>query len=117
MLVKQNDPMSKEKKVNRTPINYVELNRLSKDFGKCFVPQQELTDEQAFWLHTSPHNTNQSASSPVKIEASKELLKQIMSQDVLLSVMNSTTLYCKSVNLGIQRSKSVGSESALQRYG
>nr|GEU64028.1 ribonuclease H-like domain-containing protein [Tanacetum cinerariifolium] len=33
MLAKQNDPMLKEKKVNTTPINYVELNRLSKDFG------------------------------------------------------------------------------------
>ncbi|GKA59634.1 retrovirus-related pol polyprotein from transposon TNT 1-94 [Tanacetum coccineum] len=54
MLAKQNDPMSKEKKVNTTPINYVELNRLSEDFGKRFVPQQELSDEQAFWykLHT-----------------------------------------------------------------
>ncbi|GJT71210.1 hypothetical protein Tco_1030496 [Tanacetum coccineum] len=50
MLAKQNDPMSKEKKVNTTPINYVELNRLSEDFGKHFVPQQELSDEQAFWI-------------------------------------------------------------------
>ncbi|GJY32912.1 hypothetical protein Tco_0417381 [Tanacetum coccineum] len=32
MLAKQNNPMLKEKKVNTTPINYVELNRLSKDF-------------------------------------------------------------------------------------
>ncbi|GKE57126.1 hypothetical protein Tco_1496311, partial [Tanacetum coccineum] len=32
MLAKQNDPMSKEKKVNTTLINYAELNRLSKDF-------------------------------------------------------------------------------------
>ncbi|GJT35785.1 hypothetical protein Tco_0926204 [Tanacetum coccineum] len=69
MLAKQNDPMSKEKKVNTTPINYVELNRLSKDFGKRFVPQQELSDEQAFWLQTSHPNTDQFASSPVKIEA------------------------------------------------
>ncbi|GKC39417.1 hypothetical protein Tco_1051801 [Tanacetum coccineum] len=43
MLAKQNDPISKEKKVNTTPINYVELNRLSEDFGKRFVPQQELS--------------------------------------------------------------------------
>ncbi|GKD09310.1 hypothetical protein Tco_1188995 [Tanacetum coccineum] len=49
MLVKQNDPISKEKKVNTTPINYAELNRLSEYFGKCFVPQQELSNEQAFW--------------------------------------------------------------------
>ncbi|GKC57923.1 hypothetical protein Tco_1085521, partial [Tanacetum coccineum] len=75
MLAKQNDPMLKEKKVNTTPINYVELNRLSEDFSKCFVPQQELSDEQAFWLQTSHPNTDQSALSPVKIEAPKELPK------------------------------------------
>ncbi|GKB12523.1 hypothetical protein Tco_0846446 [Tanacetum coccineum] len=75
MLAKQNDPILKEKKVNTTPINYVELNRLSEDFGKRFVPQQELSDEQAFWLQTSHHNTNQSALSPVKIKAPWELPK------------------------------------------
>nr|GEU44862.1 hypothetical protein [Tanacetum cinerariifolium] len=67
--------MSKEKKVNTTPINYVELNRLSKDFSKRFVLQQELSNEQAFWLQTSHHNTDQSALSPVKIKAPKELPK------------------------------------------
>nr|GEV19451.1 retrovirus-related Pol polyprotein from transposon TNT 1-94 [Tanacetum cinerariifolium] len=67
--------MSKEKKVNTTPINYVELNRLSEDFGQRFVPQQELSDEQAFWLQISHHNTDQSASLPIKIEASRELPK------------------------------------------
>ncbi|GKC62718.1 hypothetical protein Tco_1095316 [Tanacetum coccineum] len=77
MLAKQNDPISKEKKVNTTPINYAELNRLSEDFEKCFVPQQELSDEQAFWLQTSHPNTDQSALSPVKIEAHRELPKHI----------------------------------------
>nr|GEW15894.1 hypothetical protein [Tanacetum cinerariifolium] len=75
MLAKQNDQISKEKKVNTTPINYVELNRLSKDFGKHFVLQQELSAEQAFWLQTSHHNTEQYASSPINIEAPKELIK------------------------------------------
>ncbi|GJS83227.1 hypothetical protein Tco_0749768 [Tanacetum coccineum] len=64
-----------EKKVNIKPINYAELNRLSKDFGKRFVPQQELSDEQAFWLQTLHPNTDQSASSRVKIEAPRELPK------------------------------------------
>nr|GEU69282.1 hypothetical protein [Tanacetum cinerariifolium] len=41
------------------------------NFGKRFVSQQELSDEQAFLLQTSHLNTNQSASSPVKIEAPK----------------------------------------------
>ncbi|GJV44765.1 retrovirus-related pol polyprotein from transposon TNT 1-94 [Tanacetum coccineum] len=70
MLLKQSDPMVLKQKVNIKPINYAELNRLSKDFGKRFVPQQELSDEQA--LHP---NTDQSASSPVKIEAPRELPK------------------------------------------
>ncbi|GJT52764.1 retrovirus-related pol polyprotein from transposon TNT 1-94 [Tanacetum coccineum] len=70
MLLKQSDPMVLEKKVNTKPINYAELNRLSEDFDKRFVPQQELSDEQA--LHP---NTDQSASSLVKIEAPRELSK------------------------------------------
>nr|GEV83180.1 retrovirus-related Pol polyprotein from transposon TNT 1-94 [Tanacetum cinerariifolium] len=73
MLAKQNDP--KEKKVNTNPINYVELNRLSEDFGKHFVPQQELSDEQAFWLQTPHPNTDQCASSPVKLKAPQKLPK------------------------------------------
>nr|GEV68235.1 hypothetical protein [Tanacetum cinerariifolium] len=72
MLLKQSDPMVLEKKFSIKPINYAELNRLSKDFGKRFVPQRELSDEQA--LH---HITDQSASSPVKIEAPQELSKDI----------------------------------------
>nr|GEW99330.1 retrotransposon protein, putative, unclassified [Tanacetum cinerariifolium] len=75
MLLKQSDPMVFEKKVNIKPINYAELNRLSEDFGKCFVPQQELSDEQAFWLQNSHPNTDQSASSRVKIEAPRKLPK------------------------------------------
>nr|GEU53713.1 hypothetical protein [Tanacetum cinerariifolium] len=58
MLAKQNDPILKEKKINTTLINYVEFNRLSEDSGKRFVPQQELSDEQAFWLQTSHPKTN-----------------------------------------------------------
>nr|GEU76568.1 Gag-Pol polyprotein [Tanacetum cinerariifolium] len=50
MLLKQSDPKVLENKVNINPINYAELNRLSEDFDKRFVPQQELSDEQAFWV-------------------------------------------------------------------
>nr|GEW22771.1 hypothetical protein [Tanacetum cinerariifolium] len=57
MLVKQNDPISKEKKINTTPINYVELNHLYEDSGKRFVLQEELSVEQDFWLQTSNPNT------------------------------------------------------------
>nr|GEW14219.1 hypothetical protein [Tanacetum cinerariifolium] len=43
--------------------------------SKCFIPQEELSDEQAFRLQTSHPSTNQSPSSPVKIEAPRELPK------------------------------------------
>ncbi|GJS23232.1 hypothetical protein Tco_0451864 [Tanacetum coccineum] len=106
-----------------------ELNRLSKDFGKRFVPQQELSAEQAFWLQTLHPNTDQSASSSVKIEAPKELpkcsvdkqcfeihkkelflendrlLHQIMSQDVMICVMNSIASF-DDVNLEMKKSES-----------
>nr|GFA35212.1 retrovirus-related Pol polyprotein from transposon TNT 1-94 [Tanacetum cinerariifolium] len=75
MLAKQNDPISKEKKINTTPINYVELNQLFEDFGKRFVPQQEFSAEQAFWLQTSNPNTEQSHISPVRIKAPSKLPK------------------------------------------
>ncbi|GKC89879.1 hypothetical protein Tco_1150528, partial [Tanacetum coccineum] len=75
MLAKQNNPISKEKKINTTPRNYVELNQLSEDFGKRFVPQQELSAEQAFGLQTSNPNTKQYDISTVRIEAPSELHK------------------------------------------
>nr|GEW66767.1 hypothetical protein [Tanacetum cinerariifolium] len=46
------------------------------NFGKCFVPQQELSDEQAFQLQTLHPNTDQYVSLPVKIEAPRELSKK-----------------------------------------
>ncbi|GJV69927.1 hypothetical protein Tco_1485436 [Tanacetum coccineum] len=49
MILKQQDPMVLEKKVNTTPVDYVVLNQLSQDFEKQFVPQTELSAEQAFW--------------------------------------------------------------------
>ncbi|GJW45102.1 hypothetical protein Tco_0073901 [Tanacetum coccineum] len=101
MLAKQNDLISKEKKTNTTLTNYVELNRLSGNFGKRFVPQQELSAEQAFWLQTSNPNTEKSDISPVRIEAPSEIPK-----DVLLTVMNSTTVYGDFVNLEMQSSES-----------
>ncbi|GKE03349.1 hypothetical protein Tco_1395367 [Tanacetum coccineum] len=106
MLLKQSDLMVLEKKVNAKPINYAELNRLSEDFGKRFVPQRELSDEQA--LHP---NTDQSASSLVKIEAPYELpkkqfliendrlLDQIVSQDIVNIVVNSSLDINTSVNV------------------
>ncbi|GJX32493.1 retrovirus-related pol polyprotein from transposon TNT 1-94 [Tanacetum coccineum] len=75
MLAKQNNPISKEKKVNITPINYDELNKLSEDFGQSFVPQQEVSAKQAFWFNMSNPSTESSVASHVKVEVPSELPK------------------------------------------
>ncbi|GJY09966.1 retrovirus-related pol polyprotein from transposon TNT 1-94 [Tanacetum coccineum] len=114
-----------------------ELNKLSKDFGKHFVPQQELMEAPSELPKVSLVNTS---LKKLKIHLSKfdtvvkkritpdaitegewDLLNEetevqtVFNQmeaavqqcsDVLLSVMNSTTLNGKSVNLEIQRSES-----------
>ncbi|GJU81101.1 hypothetical protein Tco_1283466 [Tanacetum coccineum] len=70
----------------------------SLNFGKRFVPQQELSDEQAFWLQTSHPNTDQSASPPVKIEAPQELFKK-GNGDIVNIVVNSSLDIITSVNV------------------
>ncbi|GKD22812.1 hypothetical protein Tco_1224515 [Tanacetum coccineum] len=64
-----------EKKVNIKPVNYAVLNQLSKDFGKRFVPQQELSTEQAFRFPMSDTSTDSSDASPVKVDVPSELPK------------------------------------------
>ncbi|GJU08480.1 retrovirus-related pol polyprotein from transposon TNT 1-94 [Tanacetum coccineum] len=150
----------------QTPVVDILDNKIT-NFGKHFVPQQELSAEQAFWLQTSNPNTKQSYISPGRIEAPSELpkvslvntslknlkihlskfdtvgkkritpdaitegdwgnnlnekelflendrlLQQIMSQDILLSVMKSTTLNGESVNLEIQRKEIVDNAAQI----
>nr|GEY70216.1 Gag-Pol polyprotein [Tanacetum cinerariifolium] len=53
MIEKQNDPKMTEKKVITKPIDYAIINQLSTDFKTRFVPQTELSAEQAFCLVNS----------------------------------------------------------------
>ncbi|GKB30122.1 hypothetical protein Tco_0869523 [Tanacetum coccineum] len=48
---------------------------LSKDFGKHFTPQQELSAEQAFWFRMSNPTIESSEKPPVKMEVPSELPK------------------------------------------
>ncbi|GKB01477.1 hypothetical protein Tco_0829521 [Tanacetum coccineum] len=77
ILAKQNDLISKEKKINISLISYSELNKLSENFGKCFVPQMQLSTEQAFWLPLSNPKSEKldRIQTPVEIEVPKELPK------------------------------------------
>nr|GEX92075.1 retrovirus-related Pol polyprotein from transposon TNT 1-94 [Tanacetum cinerariifolium] len=76
MIQKQNEPIMSEKKVNTKPVDYAALNQLSKDFETHFVPQTELSAEQAFWscYSVQPKEPNLSASTTI-VEVPKELPK------------------------------------------
>ncbi|GJT90150.1 retrovirus-related pol polyprotein from transposon TNT 1-94 [Tanacetum coccineum] len=68
-----------ENKVNTTPVDYAVLNQLSQDFEKRFVPQTELSAEQAFWSQNSMNSSDPSPSCrPTKVEVPKELPKVSM---------------------------------------
>ncbi|GJX67575.1 retrovirus-related pol polyprotein from transposon TNT 1-94 [Tanacetum coccineum] len=72
MLLKQKDPIMLEKKVNTTPVDYATLNQLYKDFKTRFVPQTELSAEQAFWslnLVNSPEPILSSRPTVVEVLA------------------------------------------------
>nr|GEW83933.1 hypothetical protein [Tanacetum cinerariifolium] len=74
MIEKQKDPKMAEQKVITKPIDYAVLNQLSKDFKTRFVPQTELSGEQAFWSRYSvpPEEPNLSASTTI-VEVPKEI--------------------------------------------
>ncbi|GKC21230.1 retrovirus-related pol polyprotein from transposon TNT 1-94, partial [Tanacetum coccineum] len=77
MLAKQNNPISKEKKINISPNSYSKLNKLAEDFRKHFVPQKELFAEQALWLQFSNPISEQPVvqTTPVRMESPSELPK------------------------------------------
>ncbi|GJS87987.1 retrovirus-related pol polyprotein from transposon TNT 1-94 [Tanacetum coccineum] len=79
MLLKQKDHMMLEKKVNTTLVDYAALNQLYKDFETRFVPQTELSAEQAFWSQNSVNSPEPILSSrPTVVEVPKELPKVSM---------------------------------------
>nr|GFD14940.1 hypothetical protein [Tanacetum cinerariifolium] len=87
MIEKQKDPHMTEKKVITKPINYAILNQLSTDFKTRFVPQIELSAEQAFWSQYSVQTdeSNLSATTTI-VEVSKELPKVSMVNSCLKKI-------------------------------
>nr|GEV86331.1 SOSS complex subunit B homolog [Tanacetum cinerariifolium] len=76
MILKQQDLMVLEKKVNTTPVDYATLNQLSQDFEKRFVQQTKLSAEQAFWSQNSMNSSDPSPScTPTRVE--KEARSQL----------------------------------------
>nr|GEX25305.1 integrase, catalytic region, zinc finger, CCHC-type, peptidase aspartic, catalytic [Tanacetum cinerariifolium] len=77
MSEKEKDPNAIKRKISNNPIDYVKLNKLYEDFGKRFVPQQELSADESLWYHMLNPFTKSYVALPVKIEAPKELLKYL----------------------------------------
>ncbi|GKD97058.1 hypothetical protein Tco_1380955, partial [Tanacetum coccineum] len=68
--------LNTKKQVDTTPIDYVALN---KDFSTRFVPQTELSAEQAFWSKNSVNSSEPTLSiRPTNVEVPKELPKVSM---------------------------------------
>ncbi|GJW36591.1 retrovirus-related pol polyprotein from transposon TNT 1-94 [Tanacetum coccineum] len=83
MLLKHKDNMMQEKikQIDTTPIDYAALNKLYKDFETRFVPQTELSAEQAFWSHNSVNSSEPDLSDrPTNVEVPKELPKVSMGE-------------------------------------
>ncbi|GJU29613.1 hypothetical protein Tco_1173202 [Tanacetum coccineum] len=81
MLLKHKDNMMQEKikQIDTTLIDYVALNKLYKDFETRFVPQTELSAEQAFWKHNSVSSSEPDLfDRPTNVEVPKELPKVSM---------------------------------------
>ncbi|GJV22308.1 hypothetical protein Tco_1371328 [Tanacetum coccineum] len=74
-----------EKKVNTTPVDYAALNQLCNDFETRFVPQTELSAEQAFWSHNSTYKQLYDSIKPARIR-SKEQCDDLINQVNLKSV-------------------------------
>nr|GEX74896.1 hypothetical protein [Tanacetum cinerariifolium] len=76
MLQKQNEPIMFEKKVNTKPADYAALNQLSKDFETRFVPQAQLSAEQAFWSRFSVQPKEPNLSNFINKECYDTLFKK-----------------------------------------
>ncbi|GJW57463.1 integrase, catalytic region, zinc finger, CCHC-type containing protein [Tanacetum coccineum] len=105
MSEKEKDPEAIKQNISHKPIDYVKLNRLSEDFRKRFVPQQELSAEQTFWYHMLNPSTKSSDASPVKMEAPKELPKVSLVNESLKKLKFHLATFD---NVVVRNTKSIG---------
>nr|GEV23593.1 hypothetical protein [Tanacetum cinerariifolium] len=142
IIQKQKDPMMSKKKVNTKPVDYAALNQLSQDFKTRFVPQTELSAEQAFWSQNSKESTLSTSTTIVEVpkelpkvsmaveqhsvekkqiqdkmkdilKENKRLLEQAISTDIVNIVVNANVNYaCKTMN---ECERCVTIETELQR--
>nr|GEX26379.1 hypothetical protein [Tanacetum cinerariifolium] len=83
MAEKDKDPEAVKRKFSNKPIDYVKLNKIYEDFRKRFVPQQELSADEAVWCNMLNPSTKSFVTLPVQIEVPKELPKVILVNESL----------------------------------
>ncbi|GKA88580.1 hypothetical protein Tco_0810344 [Tanacetum coccineum] len=85
-----------EKKVNTTLVDYAIINQLSQDFENRFVPQTELSVEQAFWSQNFMNSLDPNPSCrPTKVEVLKELPKVSMCLKLETKLLNKKDFIAK----------------------
>ncbi|GKD82143.1 hypothetical protein Tco_1348982, partial [Tanacetum coccineum] len=105
MLLKQQDPMVLEKKVNTTPVDYAVLNQLSQDFEKRFVPQTELSAEQAFLVSRIYMNISQILvllEKDLVITALKNELRKLKGKDLADNVVTKNTIAPEMLKIDVE---------------
>nr|GEW62340.1 hypothetical protein [Tanacetum cinerariifolium] len=108
MLAKQNDLISKEKKVNTTPINYAELNRLSEDFDGmiCVMNSTAVFDDVNVEMQRS-----ESCVKCVDLDA--ELLNKQSVYNDLSKSYSQLEKYCISLELIMQLNQEIFQKESL----
>nr|GEZ17681.1 integrase, catalytic region, zinc finger, CCHC-type, peptidase aspartic, catalytic [Tanacetum cinerariifolium] len=113
-----------EKKVNTKLVDYAALNQLSQDFETQFVPQTELSAEQAFWSQNSGNSEESTLSRNTTIveaveqhcvekkkfqdkmkdflKENERLLKQAISTDIVNIVVNANVNYAYVAPLALK---------------
>nr|GEU59164.1 hypothetical protein [Tanacetum cinerariifolium] len=73
--ISESNMISYEQYLKENGSKVVHITPSLTDFAKHFVPQQELSAEQAFWFQMSKPSTESSDPSPVKVNVPSELPK------------------------------------------
>ncbi|GJU20266.1 retrovirus-related pol polyprotein from transposon TNT 1-94 [Tanacetum coccineum] len=94
MLLKQKDPIMLEKKLNTTPVDYVVLNQLYKYFETRFVPQTELSIEQAFW--------SQNSEKVLEITALKDDLRKLKGKALVDNAITKHTIDPEMLKIDVE---------------
>nr|GEW01479.1 retrovirus-related Pol polyprotein from transposon TNT 1-94 [Tanacetum cinerariifolium] len=100
MLQKQNNPIMSKNKVITKPVAYAALNQLSKDFETRFVPQTELSAEQAFWSRYSVQSEEPNLSSSTTLV---EVLKELSKVSMVNSSLKKLKFHLASFDMAVEQ--------------